>query len=70
MRGASEKPVSPLMNKLNNNKTVIIAGIAAIILWIIIAAVTFDKTFIPLKNYISRNSSVILRISIINDDIF
>ena len=57
------------MNKLNNNKTVIIAGIAAIILWIIIAAVTFDRTFIPLKNYISRNSSVILRVSIINDDI-
>ncbi len=58
------------MNKLiNNNKTVIIAGIAAIILWIIIAAVTFDRTFIPLKNYINRNSSVILRVSIINDDI-
>ena len=70
MLGASEKYISPLMNKLiNNNKTVIIAGIAAIILWIIIAAVTFDRTFIPLKNYISRNSSVILRVSIINDDI-
>ena len=70
MLGASEKYISLLMNKLiNNNKTVIIAGIAAIILWIIIAAVTFDRTFIPLKNYISRNSSVILRVSIINDDI-
>ena len=57
------------MNKLNNNKTLIIAGIAAIILWIIIAAVTFDRTFIPLKNYISKNSEVILRISTINDDI-
>ena len=69
MWGADEKPLSSLMNKLNNNKTIIIAGIAAIILWIIIAAVTFDRTFIPLKKYINRNSSVILRVSIINDDI-
>ncbi len=55
-------------NKLNNNK-IIITGIAAIILWIIIAAITFDRTFIPLKNYIGKNSEVILRVSIINDDI-
>jgi diguanylate cyclase (GGDEF)-like protein/PAS domain S-box-containing protein len=55
-------------NKLNNNKIIII-GIAAIILWIIIAAITFDRTFIPLKNYIGKNSEVILRVSIINDDI-
>ena len=55
--------------KLNNNKVVIIAGIATIILWIIIAAITFDRTFIPLKNYIGKNSEIILRVSIINDDI-
>ena len=55
-------------NKLNNNK-IIIAGIAAIILWIITAAITFDRTFIPLRNYIGKNSEIILRVSIINDDI-
>ena len=38
-----------------NNKTIIIAGIAAVILWIITAAITFDRTFIPLKNYIGKN---------------
>ena len=69
LRGANEKPISPLMNKLNNNKTAIIAGIAAIILWIIIAAITFDRTFMPLKTYVGKNSEVILRVSIINDDI-
>jgi diguanylate cyclase (GGDEF)-like protein/PAS domain S-box-containing protein len=56
------------MNKLNNNK-IIIAGIAAIILWIITAAVTFDRTFIPLKNYIGKNSKIILEVSVINDDL-
>ena len=54
---------------LNKNKTIIIAGIAAIILWIIIAAVTFDRTFIPLKNYIGKNSKIILEVSVINDDL-
>ena len=57
------------VNSSNNNKAVIIAGIAAIILWIIAAALTFDRTFIPLKNYIGKNSKIILRVSIINDDI-
>ena len=57
------------VNSSNNNKTVIIAGIAAIILWIIAAALTFDRTFIPLKNYIGKNSKIILKVSIINDDI-
>ena len=57
------------INRLNNNKKLIITGIAAIILWIIIAAVTFDRTFIPLKNYISKNSKIILEVSVINDDL-
>ncbi|MCL6120253.1 MAG: PAS domain S-box protein, partial [Deltaproteobacteria bacterium] len=54
---------------MNNNKTIIIAGIAAVILWIIIAAVTFDRAFIPLKNYIGKNSKIILEVSVINDDL-
>ena len=57
------------INRLNNNKTIIIAGIAAVILWIIIAAVTFDRAFIPLKNYIGKNSKIILEVSVINDDL-
>ena len=57
------------INRLNNNKTIIITGIAAIILWIIIAAVTFDRTFMPLKSYIGKNSKIILKISVINDDL-
>ncbi|MHB1601177.1 MAG: sensor domain-containing diguanylate cyclase [bacterium] len=68
-QSVGEKLTSALMNKLNNNKTVKIAGTAAIILWIIAAAVTFDRTFIPLKKCIGRNSSVILHISVINEDI-
>ncbi len=58
-----------MANRLNNNKTIIIAGIAAIILWIITAAITFDRTFIPLKNYIGKNSKIILEVSLINDDL-
>ena len=57
------------INRLNNNKTIIITGIAAIILWIIIAAVTFDRAFIPLKNYIGKNSKIVLEVSVINDDL-
>ena len=57
------------INRLNNNKTIIITGIAAIILWIITAAVTFDRTFIPLKNYIGKNSKIVLEVSVINDDL-
>ena len=56
------------MNKLNNNK-IITAGIAAVVLWIITAAITFDRTFIPLKNYIGENSKIILKVSVINDDL-
>jgi PAS domain S-box-containing protein len=58
-----------MANRFNNNKTIIIAGIAAIILWIITAAITFDRTFIPLKNYIDKNSKIILEVSLINDDL-
>ena len=56
------------MNKLNNNK-IIIAGVAVVVLWIITAAITFDRTFIPLKNYIGKNSKIILEVSVINDDL-
>jgi diguanylate cyclase (GGDEF)-like protein/PAS domain S-box-containing protein len=56
------------MKRLNNKK-IIITGIAVIILWIITAAATFDRTFIPLKDYISKNSKIILIVSIINKDI-
>jgi len=56
------------MKKLNNNR-IITAGIAAIILWIITAAATFDRTFIPLKNYIDKNKKIILEVSVINDDL-
>lgn len=56
------------MKKLNNNR-IITVGIAAIILWIITAAVTFDRTFIPLKNYIDKNKKIILEVSVINDDL-
>ena len=57
------------INRFNNNKTIIIALIAAIILWIITAAVTFDITFIPLKSYIGKNTKIILKVSVINDDL-
>jgi len=56
------------MKKLNNNR-IITAGIAAIILWIITAAATFDRTFVPLKSYIGENSKIILEVSVINDDL-
>lgn len=57
------------MNKLNNNKTFIIGGVTAIIFWIIIAIITFNRTFVPLQKYISINSNIILHISLVNHDI-
>ncbi len=51
------------------DKAIIIVGILLIILWIIVTSIIFNKTFIPIRNYVHKYSKILTGTSAINNDL-